>query len=193
MRHIFVAGERCDTDTLKWIEKITNKPVIDHWWQTETGLAISSNPIGLETLPIKSGSATKPMPGFNLKVLDEDGKECKKGQLGNLVLKLPLPPACLLGIWQDDERYKKGYLNHYQGYYLTGDSGYIDEDGYVFVMGRMDGVINVAGLRISTGALEESVSGHPSVAECAVVGIDDDFRGEVPLCIVVLKDDVKEK
>lgn len=117
----------------------------------------------------------------------------QKGQLGNLVLKLPLPPACLLGIWQDDERYKKGYLNHYQGYYLTGDSGYIDEDGYVFVMGRMDGVINVAGLRISTGALEESVSGHPSVAECAVVGIDDDFRGEVPLYIVVLKDDVKEK
>lgn len=193
LRHIFVAGERCDTDTLKWINKITNKPVIDHWWQTETGWAISGNPIGLETLPIKPGSATKPMPGFNLKVLDEDGKECKNGQLGNLVLKLPLPPACLLGIWQDDERYKKGYLNHYKGYYLTGDSGYIDEDGYVFVMGRMDGVINVAGHRISTGALEESVSGHPSVAECAVVGINDDFRGEVPLCIVVLKDDVKEK
>lgn len=193
LRHIFVAGERCDSDTLKWIEKISKRPVIDHWWQTETGWAISGNPIGLEALPIKPGSATKPMPGFNLKVLDEDGKECKKGVLGNLVLKLPLPPACLLGIWQDDERYKKSYLNHYPGYYLTGDSGYIDEDGYVFVMGRMDGVINVAGHRISTGALEESVASHPSVAECAVVGIDDDFRGEVPLCIVVLKDGVQEK
>ncbi|STQ85442.1 propionyl-CoA synthetase [Helicobacter muridarum] len=193
LRSVFVAGERCDTDTLKWIEKITKRPVIDHWWQTETGWAISGNPIGLEMLKIKPGSSTKPMPGFNLKVLDEDGKECKRGKLGNLVLKLPLPPACLLGIWKDDERYKKSYLDHYPGYYLTGDSGYIDEDGYVFVMGRMDGVINVAGHRISTGALEESVSSHPSVAECAVVGIDDDFRGEVPLCIVVLKDGVTDK
>ncbi|RDU62245.1 propionyl-CoA synthetase [Helicobacter didelphidarum] len=193
LRSIFVAGERCDTNTLKWIEKITKKPVIDHWWQTETGWAISGNPLGLETLKVKPGSATKPMPGFNLKVLDEDGNECKKGQLGNLVLKLPLPPACLLGIWQDDERYKRSYLNHYPGYYLTGDNGYIDEDGYVFVMGRMDGVINVAGHRISTGALEETISSHPSVAECAVVGIDDDFRGEIPLALIILKDGVKDK
>ncbi|RDU72408.1 propionyl-CoA synthetase [Helicobacter aurati] len=193
LKSIFVAGERCDTDTLKWIEKISKRPVIDHWWQTETGWAISGNPLGLETLKIKPGSATKPMPGFNLKVLDEDGKECKRGKLGNLVLKLPLPPACLLGIWKDDERYKRSYLNHYPGYYLTGDSGYIDEEGYVFVMGRMDGVINVAGHRISTGALEETVSSHPSVAECAVVGIDDDFRGEVPLCLIVLKDGVTDK
>jgi propionyl-CoA synthetase len=131
------------------------------------------------------------MPGFNLKVLDEQGNECKPNQLGNLVLKLPLPPSCLMSIWSDDQRYKKSYLNFYPGYYLTGDSGYIDEDGYVWVMGRMDGVINVAGHRLSTGEMEEVISKHPDVAECAVIGVDDELKGEVPMAFVVLKDGIE--
>lgn len=188
LKAVFVAGERCDSDTLKWIEKLVKKPVIDHWWQTETGWAIAANPLGLEQMPVKPGSPTKPMPGFNLKVLDEEGKECKAGKLGNLVIKLPLPPACLMGIWGDDTRYKNSYLNHYPGYYLTGDSGYIDKDGYVFVMGRMDGVINVAGHRLSTGGMEEAIAKHPDIAECAVIGVNDDLKGEIPLAFVVLKD-----
>ena len=191
LKSIFLAGERCDSDTLDWITKITNKPTIDHWWQTETGWAIAANPLGLDPLPIKSGSPTKPMPGFNLKVLDEQGNECKPNQLGNLVLKLPLPPSCLMSIWSDDQRYKKSYLSFYPGYYLTGDSGYIDEDGYVWVMGRMDGVINVAGHRLSTGEMEEVISKHPDVAECAVIGVDDELKGEVPMAFVVLKDGIE--
>lgn len=188
LKSIFVAGERCDSDTLHWIQKVTGKKVIDNWWQTETGWAIAANPLGLEEMPIKAGSPTKPMPGFNLKVLDENGNECKPGKLGNLVLKLPLPPACLMGIWNDDKRYRDSYLNHYQGYYLTGDSGYIDKDGYVFVMGRMDGVINVAGHRLSTGGMEEAISKHPDIAECAVIGVNDELKGEVPMAFVILKD-----
>jgi len=191
LKTVFVAGERCDSDTLEWINKITGKPVVDHWWQTETGWAIAANPMGLEKLPIKAGSPTKPMPGFNLKALDEQGQECKPNQLGNLVLKLPLPPSCLMGIWGDDQRYKRSYLNHYPGYYLTGDSGYIDEDGDVWVMGRMDGVINVAGHRLSTGEMEEVISKHPDVAECAVIGVDDELKGEVPMAFVVLKDGIE--
>ncbi|RAX54814.1 propionyl-CoA synthetase [Helicobacter sp. 10-6591] len=188
LKSIFVAGERCDSDTLHWIQKVTGKKIIDNWWQTETGWAIAANPLGLEEMPIKAGSPTKPMPGFNLKVLDENGNECKPGKLGNLVLKLPLPPACLMGIWNDDKRYRDSYLNHYQGYYLTGDSGYIDKDGYVFVMGRMDGVINVAGHRLSTGGMEEAISKHPDIAECAVIGVNDELKGEVPMAFVILKD-----
>ena len=191
LKSIFLAGERCDSDTLEWITKITNKPAIDHWWQTETGWAIAANPMGLDPMPIKAGSPTKPMPGFNLKVLDEQGNECKPSQLGNLVLKLPLPPSCLMSIWSDDTRYKKSYLSFYPGYYLTGDSGYIDEDGYVWVMGRMDGVINVAGHRLSTGEMEEVISKHPDVAECAVIGVDDELKGEVPMAFVVLKDGIE--
>lgn len=191
LKSIFLAGERCDSDTLEWITKITNKPAIDHWWQTETGWAIAANPMGLDPLPIKAGSPTKPMPGFNLKVLDEQGNECKPNQLGNLVLKLPLPPSCLMSIWSDDTRYKKSYLSFYPGYYLTGDSGYIDEDGYVWVMGRMDGVINVAGHRLSTGEMEEVISKHPDIAECAVIGVDDELKGEVPMAFVVLKDGIE--
>jgi len=191
LKSIFLAGERCDSDTLEWITKITQKPAIDHWWQTETGWAIAANPMGLDPLPIKAGSPTKPMPGFNLKVLDEQGNECKPNQLGNLVLKLPLPPSCLMSIWSDDTRYKKSYLSFYPGYYLTGDSGYIDEDGYVWVMGRMDGVINVAGHRLSTGEMEEVISKHPDIAECAVIGVDDELKGEVPMAFVVLKDGIE--
>ena len=187
LQTIFMAGERCDSDTLHWTEKLTGKPVIDHWWQTETGWAIAGNPLGLDPMKVKPGSPTKAMPGFNLKVLDAEGKEVKAGKLGNLVIKLPLPPSCLMGIWEDDERYKRSYLNHYPGYYLTGDSGYIDKDGYVWVMGRMDGVINVAGHRLSTGEMEEIVSKHPDVAECAVIGVDDELKGEVPMGFAVLK------
>ncbi len=191
LKHIFVAGERCDSDTLNWTKEVTGKEVIDHWWQTETGWAIAANPMGLDPMPIKPGSPTKPMPGYNLKVLDEKGNECKKGKLGNLVIKLPLPPSCLMGIWNDDERYQRSYLSYYPGYYLTGDSGYIDEDGYVWVMGRMDGVINVAGHRLSTGEMEEVISKHPDIAECAVIGVDDELKGEVPMAFAVLKDGIE--
>jgi len=191
LRVVFVAGERCDSDTLKWINKITKKPVIDHWWQTETGWAIVANPFGLDFMPIKAGSPTKPMPGFNLKVLDEDGKELKPGQKGALCLKLPLPPSCLMGIWENDERYRKGYLDHFKGYYLTGDTGYIDKEGYVYVLGRMDGIINVAGHRLSTGEMEEVISKHPDIAECAVIGVNDELKGEIPMGFLVLKDGIE--
>ncbi|MDX1808354.1 MAG: propionyl-CoA synthetase [Sulfurospirillaceae bacterium] len=191
LKHIFMAGERCDSSTLEWTQKVTGKQVIDHWWQTETGWSIAANPVGLDPMEVKPGSPTKAMPGYNLKVLDADGKECKAGKLGNLVIKLPLPPSCLMGIWNDDERYQKSYLNFYKGYYLTGDSGYIDKDGYVWVMGRMDGVINVAGHRLSTGEMEEVVGKHPDVAECAVIGVDDELKGEVPMGFVVLKEGIQ--
>lgn len=191
LRYVFMAGERCDSSTLEWTQKVTGKQVIDHWWQTETGWAIAANPVGLDPMEVKPGSPTKAMPGYNLKVLDAEGKECKAGKLGNLVIKLPLPPSCLMGIWNDDERYQKSYLNFHKGYYLTGDSGYIDKDGYVWVMGRMDGVINVAGHRLSTGEMEEVVGKHPDVAECAVIGVDDELKGEVPMCFVVLKEGIQ--
>ncbi|MBQ8820399.1 MAG: propionyl-CoA synthetase [Campylobacter sp.] len=191
LRAIFVAGERCDSDTLKWIMKVTKKTVVDNWWQTETGWAIVANPLGLEEMPIKPGSPTKPMPGFNLKVLDEDGKELGPGKKGALCLKLPLPPACLMGIWENDERYRKGYLDHFKGYYLTGDTGYIDKDGYVYVLGRMDGIINVAGHRLSTGEMEEIIAKHPDIAECAVIGVNDELKGEVPMGFIVLKQGIE--
>ena len=191
LRAIFVAGERCDSDTLKWIMKVTKKTVVDNWWQTETGWAIVANPLGLEEMPIKPGSPTKPMPGFNLKVLDEDGKELGPGKKGALCLKLPLPPACLMGIWENDERYRQGYLDHFKGYYLTGDTGYIDKDGYVYVLGRMDGIINVAGHRLSTGEMEEIIAKHPDIAECAVIGVNDDLKGEVPMGFIVLKQGIE--
>ncbi len=191
LRAIFVAGERCDSDTLKWIMKVTKKTVVDNWWQTETGWAIVANPLGLEEMPIKPGSPTKPMPGFNLKVLDENGKELGPGKKGALCLKLPLPPACLMGIWENDERYRKGYLDHFKGYYLTGDTGYIDKDGYVYVLGRMDGIINVAGHRLSTGEMEEIIAKHPDIAECAVIGVNDDLKGEVPMGFIVLKQGIE--
>lgn len=191
LRAIFVAGERCDSDTLKWIQKVTQKPVIDNWWQTETGWAIVANPLGLEPQPIKPGSPTKPMPGFNLKVLDENGKELKHDKKGALCLKLPLPPASLMGIWENDERYRRGYLDQFPGYYITGDTGYIDKDGYVYVLGRMDGIINVAGHRLSTGEMEEIIAKHPDVAECAVIGVNDELKGEIPMGFIVLKNGIE--
>ena len=190
LQSIFVAGERCDSDTLYWTRDITGKEVIDHWWQTETGWAIAANPLGLDPMEVKPGSPTKPMVGFDLKILDDKGNECAPGVLGNLCLKLPLPPSCLMGIWGDNDRFKNSYLSDYPGYYLAGDSGYIDEDGYVWVMGRIDGVINVAGHRLSTGEMEEIIATHKDIAECAVIGIDDQLKGELPMGFVVLKDGV---
>ena len=188
LKTVFVAGERCDSDTLRWINSMTKKPVIDNWWQTETSWPIASNPLGIERLKVKDGSPTKPMPGFNVQILNEAGEVCKSNELGNITLKLPLPPSCLMGIWENEERYQSSYLAHYPGYYLTGDSGYLDEDNYLWVMGRIDGVINVAGHRLSTGEIEEIISSYSSVAECAVIGIDDELKGELPMGFVVLKE-----
>ncbi|MFN3589185.1 MAG: AMP-binding protein, partial [Spirosomataceae bacterium] len=185
---IYVAGERCDPPTMEWLQKTTQKPIYDHWWQTETGWAIVGNLAGLEALPVKLGSATKPVPGFELHILNEAGEVLGANQEGYVCLKLPLPPGCLPSLWKDDARFKSSYLTTFEGYYLTGDGGYIDEDGYVFIMGRVDDVINVAGHRLSTGSMEEIIASHPAVAECAVVGIADELRGQRPVGFAVLKD-----
>jgi propionyl-CoA synthetase len=196
LRTLFLAGERLDPPTYEWLTEILKEapqpdiPVVDHWWQTETGWAICSNPMGIEPQPVKIGSLTFPMPGYNVQVLDEVGEICKPGETGNIVIHLPLPPSCLPTLWNDDERFKKSYLSQYPGYYLTGDEGIKDEEGYIFVMGRTDDVINVAGHRLSTGEMEELIAGHPAVAECAVTGIDDELRGQVPVGFVVLKDGI---
>lgn len=190
---VFIAGERCDSDTLNWIKEISSTPVIDNWWQTETGWPIASNPIGIEMLPVKAGSPTKPMPGYVVEVFNEKHQKCKANELGNITLKLPLPPSCLLGIWNNEQGYIKSYLSDYEGYYLSGDSGYIDEDGYLWVMGRMDGVINVAGHRFSTGEFEEIISSHKAIAECAVIGVDDELKGEIAIGFLVLKSNVQTK
>ncbi|MCU0579770.1 MAG: AMP-binding protein, partial [Desulfobacterota bacterium] len=188
---LFLAGERLDPDTYFWATRLLDRPVIDHWWQTETGWAIAGNFMGMETFPIKPGSATKPMPGYNVKVLDPaTGKELGPNENGMIVVKLPLPPANLPTLWQDDKRFLNSYMDPYPGYYLTGDGGYMDEEHYVFVMGRVDDVINVAGHRLSTGGMEEILSRHPDVAECAVVGAADDLKGQVPVGMVVLKSGV---
>ena len=197
LRTLFLAGERLDPPTYEWLMGILNKgsqpdiPVVDHWWQTETGWAICSNPMGIEPQAVRNGSPTFPMPGYNVQVLNEDGDICKPGETGNIVIHLPLPPSCLPTLWNDDERFKQSYLSQYPGYYLTGDEGVKDEDGYMFVMGRTDDVINVAGHRLSTGEMEELIAGHPAVAECAVTGIDDELRGQVPVGFVVLKDGIE--
>ena len=162
-------------------------PVIDHWWQTETGWAIAANPLGLGMLPVKHGSPTVPMPGYDVRVVDEPCKELPAGTMGSIVVKLPLPPACLPTLWQQDERFKESYLAEFPGYYKTADAGFKDEDGYLFIMGRTDDIINVAGHRLSTGGMEEVLAGHPDVAECAVIGIKDELKGEVPCGFVVLK------
>ena len=194
LRTLFLAGERLDPPTYEWLKEILSDgsqpeiPVIDHWWQTETGWAICSNPMGIEPQPLKNGSPTFPMPGYNVQVLDEEGETCKPGETGNIVIHLPLPPSCLPTLWNDDERFKQSYLSQSPGYYITGDEGIKDEDGYIFVMGRVDDVINVAGHRLSTGEMEELIAGHPDIAECAVTGIDDELRGQVPVGFVVLKD-----
>ena len=192
-RALFLAGERCDPDTLTWAEKILQVPVIDHWWQTETGWAIAANCLGIEHLPVKPGSPTRAVPGYDVQVLDPTGQPLEAGNMGSIAIKLPLPPGCLPTLWQNDARYQSSYLSAYPGYYLTGDAGYIDEDGYIFIMSRIDDVINVAGHRLSTGAMEEVLSAHPDVAECAVIGPEDQLKGQLPLGLVVLKSGVERE
>ncbi|MCG8688415.1 MAG: propionyl-CoA synthetase [Desulfobacterales bacterium] len=184
--YLFLAGERTDPDTLSWAENSLKVPVIDHWWQTETGWAIAANCMGIEQFPVKPGSPTKAAPGWNMDVLDNEGKPVQPGDIGAIVVKLPLPPGTLPTLWQNDARYKEAYLSAFPGYYETSDAGFIDEDGYVYVMARTDDIINVAGHRLSTGAMEEAISGHPDVAECAVMGVDDQLKGQIPLGMMVL-------
>ncbi|ENH7111662.1 propionyl-CoA synthetase [Vibrio fluvialis] len=191
VKTIFMAGERLDPPTLEWVESQTDKPVIDHWWQTETGWAIAGNPTGIELMPIKAGSATKPIPGYQVEILNELGEVLPPNQQGFVALKRPLPPSCLPTVWRNHDRFESGYLSQFPGYYVSGDGGYLDEDGYLFIMGRIDDVINVAGHRLSTGEMEEIVGAHPAVAECAVVGVHDELKGQLPLGLVVLKDGVK--
>jgi propionyl-CoA synthetase len=185
-RTLFLAGERADPDTIKWAEQRVKVPVIDHWWQTESGAPMTQNPAGLGFLPVKYGSPGVPMPGFDIRILDDDRQPVKAGTLGNVVVKLPLPPGCLPTLWNADQRFRDAYLNEFPGFYKTADAGFIDEDGYVYVMSRTDDIINVAGHRLSTGAMEEVVAEHPDVAECAVVGIADAMKGQMPCGFVVL-------
>jgi propionyl-CoA synthetase len=184
---LFLAGERLDSDTYHWARELLDVPVIDHWWQPETAWAIAANPMGIEQFPVKPGSPTKPMPGYDVKILDDEGRELGPNQEGNIVVKLPLPPGTLATLWRNEERFIKSYMSAFPGYYETSDGGYIDEDGYVFVMGRIDDVINIAGHRLSTGAMEEVIATHPHVAECAVFGTSDSLKGQKPLGLVVLK------
>jgi len=186
LRALFLAGERADPDTVKWAENLLKIPIIDHWWQTETGYVIAGNPIGIEKLPIKIGSPTVPMPGFDIKVLDSTGKELPAGKLGSIAIKLPLPPGTLPTLWNAPERFKSSYLDKYAGYYETGDAGIIDDDGYIYIMARTDDVINVAGHRLSTGAIEEVLANHPDVAECAVIGVSDNLKGQLPVGFLCL-------
>ncbi|EGR0049935.1 propionyl-CoA synthetase [Vibrio vulnificus] len=188
---IFMAGERLDPPTLEWVQSQTAKPVIDHWWQTETGWAIAGNMVGIELMPVKAGSATMPIPGYQVDILDEMGLRAGPMQQGFVALKRPLPPSCLPTVWRNHDRFESGYLSQFPGYYVSGDGGYLDEEGYLFIMGRIDDVINVAGHRLSTGEMEEIVGAHPAVAECAVVGVHDELKGQLPLGFVVLKDGVK--
>ncbi|WP_395727495.1 propionyl-CoA synthetase [Nakamurella sp.] len=187
LKYLFLAGERLDPETYRWASELLDIPVIDHWWQTETGWAIVGDPAGIELLPIKAGSPTRPMPGWDVRILDPSGQEMAAGEDGAIAIKLPLPPGSLPTLWNDDERYVSSYLSTYPGYYLTGDGGHLDADGYLFVMGRTDDVINVAGHRLSTGGMEEVLAGHPDVAECAVIGVADVLKGQVPRGFVVLK------
>ena len=187
LRTLFLAGERSDPDTIRWAEEKLHVPVIDHWWQTETGWAICGNPIGMELFPVKPGSATKAVPGWDIRALDPEGQEVAPGDVGALVAKLPLPPGTFPTLWNAEDRYRQAYLSDYPGYYKTGDAGFVDADGYVHVMTRVDDVINVAGHRLSTGAMEEVLAAHQDVAECAVIGVADDLKGQLPLGFVVLK------
>ena len=186
LRTLFLAGERCDPDTLHWAETQLRIPVIDHWWQTESGWPMAANPMGVEQLPVKAGSPTVAVPGYDIRVLDDEGNEVPRGQSGYIMVKLPLPPGCLNTLWGNRKRYRDSYLTRFEGYYLTGDAGVMDEEGYLWVMSRIDDVINVAGHRLSTGALEEALASHPEVAECAVIGVEDKLKGEMPLAFVVI-------
>ncbi len=187
LQYLFLAGERLDPETYRWAAELLHIPVIDHWWQTETGWPIVANPAGIELLPVKPGSPTVPLPGWDVQVLDTDGKPVEPGTDGAIVVKLPMPPGSLPTLWNDDDRFVESYMSAFDGFYLTGDGGRIDEDGYVYVMGRTDDVINVAGHRLSTGGMEEVLAGHPDVAECAVIGVADEMKGQVPRGFVVLK------
>ena len=192
-RALYLAGERADPDTVQWAETILKVPVIDHWWQTETGWPVAGNPLGLGALPVKYGSPTVPMPGYALAVLDEGGKPVAPNTMGAIVIRLPLPPGALPTLWQAEDRFRESYLAAYPGYYNTSDAGYLDEDGYIWVMGRTDDIINVAGHRLSTGGMEEVLASHPAVAECAVIGVKDSLKGEVPCGFVVLKSGVRQE
>ena len=186
LRALYLAGERADPDTIEWAGRVLNVPVYDHWWQTETGWTIVGNPAGIEPLPVKLGSPTVPMPGYDVRILADDGTELPPGELGAIAIKLPLPPGTLPTLWNAEERFKKSYLSTFPGYYETGDAGYMDEDGYLYIMARTDDVINVAGHRLSTGAMEEVLAGHPDVAECAVIGVTDELKGQLPLGFLCL-------
>nr|WP_319486247.1 propionyl-CoA synthetase [uncultured Cohaesibacter sp.] len=190
LRTLFLAGERADPDTVKWAEDMLKVPVIDHWWQTETGWAIAANPVGIELLPVVHGSPTVAMPGYDVQIVGADGHPVAANEMGNIVIKLPLAPGNLPGLWQNDARFKSSYLEEFPGYYQTGDAGYMDENGYLYIMSRTDDIINVAGHRLSTGAMEEVLAGHPDVAECAVIGISDKLKGQLPAGFVVLKSGV---
>ena len=187
---IYLAGERADPDTIQWTQEMTGKPVYDHWWQTETGWTIAGNPVGIEAMPVKLGSPTVAMPGYEIEILDEGGHPMKPGELGAIAIKLPLPPGTLPNLWNAEERFRKSYLSHFPGYYETGDAGMIDEDGYVYIMARTDDVINVAGHRLSTGAMEEVLAAHPDVAECAVIGVTDQLKGQMPVGFLCLSSGV---
>jgi propionyl-CoA synthetase len=186
-RTLFLAGERCDPDTLLWARERLGVPVIDHWWQTETGWPIAANCVGMGMLPVKPGSPTKAVPGYDVRVLSEDNKEMPAGQIGSIAIRLPMPPGCLPTLWNNDAGYEKSYLSRHPGHYLTGDAGYRDEDGYLYIMSRVDDIINVAGHRLSTGAMEEVLAAHPDIAECAVVGVADEIKGEIPVGFAVTK------
>ncbi|GGI74493.1 propionyl-CoA synthetase [Shewanella gelidii] len=187
LKNVFLAGERCDPDTLLWTQEMLQKPVIDHWWQTETGWPVAANLMGFDPVKIKPGSPAQPVPGYQVEVVDEMGEEVEANQSGNVVIKLPLPPGTLTTLWQNDKRYEDSYLSMYPGYYLTGDAGYMDEDGYLYIMSRIDDIINVAGHRLSTGRFEEVLCQHEDIAEVAVIGVSDKLKGQVPLGLVVLK------
>ncbi len=187
LRYLFLAGERCDVATLEWSQQLLQVPVIDHWWQTETGWPMVANMAGIELLPIKPGSATKPVCGYDLRILDLEGRELPPGSEGAIAIREPLPPGCLLNLWNNPERYQHAYFDQYPGAYFSGDGGYLDEEGYVYITGRLDDIINVAGHRLSTASMEEVVASHPAVAECAVIGVADELKGEVPIGLVVLK------
>ncbi|MCP4072829.1 MAG: propionyl-CoA synthetase [Hyphomicrobiales bacterium] len=186
LRTLFLAGERADPDTIQWAEEQLKVPVIDHWWQTETGWTIAGNPVGLGQLPVKYGSPTVAMPGYDVQILNDEGNQVATGELGNIVVKLPLPPSCLPTLWNAEQRFRDAYLTEFPGYYQTSDAGYVDEDGYLYIMARTDDIINVAGHRLSTGAMEEIVASHPDVAECAVIGVNDKLKGQMPLGFLVL-------
>jgi propionyl-CoA synthetase len=186
LRTLFLAGERADPDTVAWGERALGVPVVDHWWQTETGWPIAANCMGIEALPIKRGSPTVAVPGYDVRVLDDEGRELPAGETGHLALKLPLPPGCLRTLWENDAGFERAYLERFPGYYQTADAGHIDDDGYLWIMARTDDIINVAGHRLSTGAMEEVIAAHPQVAECAVTGVADPLKGQVPLGFVVL-------